>query len=192
MMKWMIVLVLSSWLSIGCRRPTETTLDRKESESIAEAGDRLSISSEDPNIRSILDQIVSIVLTSPDLKDSREFYGTTDDTRCALISNESYGIPWPEWYTPKLNGITFVRANEATDVEPVDRRLLGIRIDKLDLDDKTDENDFAIFGGPIQITLLNAGGDPDGVIVTGGASVYFRIEWEDRKPKLVYTGLLDA
>ena len=72
------------------------------------------------------------------------------------------------------------------------RRLLGIRIDKLEVDGKTDKNESSFFGGPVQITLLNAGGDPEDVTVVGGASVYFRIEWEEGKPKLVFTGLLDA
>jgi hypothetical protein len=191
-MNWTGVLAVSSLLVIGCQQPKETAVDGRQVGSIGDATDRSDTSTEDAELRSIFDQIVSIVLTSPDLKDSREFYGTADDTRCALVSNQQYGMPWPEWYAPEVNGITFVRADEGTVVQPSNRRLLGIRIDKLELHVRPKEDDFTLFDGPVQITLLNAGGDPEGVIVMGGASVYFRIEWEGGKPKLVCTGLLDA
>ena len=125
------------------------------------------------------------------MKHSREFYGGGDDTRCALVTNASYGIPWPEWYTPRIDAIAFVRAKEGEAIEPSNRRLLGIRIDKFDLSSTTNEDAVPLFSGSIQITLLNAGGDPEGVIVQGGASVYFRIEWENGEPQLVFTGLLD-
>lgn len=190
-MNWSVIFVASCLLVVGCRQPNETGVDRKRLDSVAGAVDQ-SIDTEDATVCAVFDQIVSIVLTSPGLKGSREFYGTADDTRCALVSNEHYGIPWPEWYAPEMTGITFVRADEGTAVEPSNRRLLGIRIDKLELDGKTEENGSPFFGGPVQITLLNAGGDPEGVIVIGGASVYFRIAWEDGEPKLVYSGLLDS
>ena len=191
-MKWTVVLAVSSMLIIGCQQPKETAVDGRPVGSLADATDRPDASTEDAELRSILDQIVSVILTSPDLKHSREFYGTADDTRCALVSNQHYGMPWPEWYAPEVNGTTFVRADEGTAVEPSNRRLLGIRIDKLELHDRTKVDDLALFDGPVQITLLNAGGDPEGAIIMGGASVYFHIEWKDGKPKLVYTGLLDA
>lgn len=53
---------------------------QKESPSIGDAAESTSLGREYPQVRSILDQIVATVLTSPDLKDSREFYGTADDT----------------------------------------------------------------------------------------------------------------
>lgn len=191
MKTWLVAISIGTLLVTGCRRPCEPTIDQQETASVLDEVDDSSVDGEDSNIRSILDQIVSIVLTLPDLKDSREFYGTPEDTRCALVSNEHHGIPWPEWYTPKMEGVEFAQADEGSEVEPSNRRLLGIRIDKLSLEDKTGKDTFTLLTGPVQVTLLNAGGDPDGSMVIGGAMVYFRIEWEDGKPKLVYAGLLD-
>ena len=91
-----IALALYVTIVCGCGRTNERLREQTESASATPSTtDGSLISREDPDLRSILDQIVTIVLKSPDLPNSRESYGTVGDSRCALVSDGTYGIPWP-------------------------------------------------------------------------------------------------
>jgi hypothetical protein len=126
-----------------------------------------------PAVRSdkeqILDAIVRDVLESDFVKDVRADYGTPGDKRVALVSNATYGIPWPEDYRPVVpEGYEMRRAAEGGGGAEDQPRMLGIRIDKLDLGQK----EPGLFRESIEITLMNAGGTKNGGIM-GGCSVYY-------------------
>ncbi len=117
----------------------------------------------------ILDALVRDVLVSDFLNDIRADYGTPGNKQVALVLNGDYGVPWPDDYQPLLPaGYEVRRVVEGTGVREDQPRLLGIRIDKLDLDQKATE----LYREPIRITLLNAGGTKNGNIA-GGCSVYY-------------------
>lgn len=117
----------------------------------------------------ILDALVQDVLVSHFLNDIRAGYGTPGDKQIALVSNSHSGVPWPEDYQPLVPaGYEVRRVTEGTGIREDQPHMLGIRIDKLDLDQKATE----LYREPIQITLLNAGGTKNGN-VAGGCSVYY-------------------
>jgi hypothetical protein len=119
----------------------------------------------------ILREVIRDVLANPQLEPTRQFYGTTGDRRLALVSNPSYGIPWPVDFDPQVPGCTVVRTTEAAEENQPKSRLLGIRLDWFDLGKKANP----LFDGPVHITILNAGGSgATGVVVVGGCSVCYQ------------------
>jgi hypothetical protein len=87
----------------------------------------------------------------------------------ALVSNAKFGVPWPENYRPVVpEGYRVSRAAEGADAGQDQPRMLGIRIDKLDLGQK----EAGLFREPIEVTVMNAGGTQNGDII-GGCSVYY-------------------
>ncbi len=117
----------------------------------------------------ILDALVRDVLVNDFLNDIRADYGTPGNKQVALVSNGDYGVPWPEDYQPLVPaGYEVRRVAEGTGVREDQPRMLGIRIDRLDLDQKETE----LYREPIQITILNAGGTKNGD-VAGGCSIYY-------------------
>jgi hypothetical protein len=106
------------------------------------------------DVKEILQAIVTDVLTNPDLKSTREFYGTKKDKTFTLVDNTDLG--WPKEFKPDTHGYKLI------DV-PVDpfvrqRRVLGLRVDKFDLKQKKSD----LFDAPIVISLFNAGGSANG------------------------------
>ena len=117
----------------------------------------------------VLDAIVRDVLESDFLKDVRASYGTPGDRRVALVSNASYGIPWPQDYRPVApEGYEVRRVAEGAAGAEDQPRMLGIRIDKFDVG----QREAGLFRESIEITVMNAGGWKNGDIV-GGCSVYY-------------------
>jgi len=153
--------LLLAGLLAGCGRP-----------SVAPTAAPKSASEPAPAVRSdkeqVLDAIVRHVLESDFLKDLRADYGTPGDKRVALVANTDNGVPWPKDYQPAaLKGYEVLRVAEiggAAD-QP---RMLGIRIDKLDLSQKETE----LFREPIVISVMNAGGRKNGD-TSLGCSVYY-------------------
>ena len=134
----------------------------------------------------ILDQVLNDVLTNPRLADSREFYGTPSDQQIALVTSSHYGVAWPESYVPAVEGYSVHRVFEGTAAanQPP---MLGVRIDKLNLEQK----ESGIFDAPIEITLLNAGGPRNGAIIAGGCSVRYAPKREEGGWVVEYSGALD-
>lgn len=117
----------------------------------------------------ILDSVLLDILNNPELNDTREFYGTAEDRRIALVTNRDSGFPWPAEYQPILPGWTVSRVEEGAKRNPDQQRLLGVRLDKFaEQEEKKDQ----LFEAPIEVTILNAGGSKNGAVI-GGCSVYF-------------------
>ncbi len=141
----------------------------------------------------VLDQILAFVTKSPELESTREFYGDRLGNRIALVNSQHHGVVWPSDYSPKLPGIEVVFANEGIPVPPLDRQLLGVRIDKLNLkqSDRV-EDQIGLNLSPIEITLVNAGGSYDkDVAIIGGAHVCFVLDWKRLPPTIVLSGVID-
>ena len=138
--------------------------------------------------QAILDAVVRDILVNPAHKSSRDFYGTPENSDLALVSNDNYGVPWPTAYRPDISGYKFSRIAEGRQSGSRRRRLLGLRIDKFNLEQKTGD----IFDYPIEVTILNAGGDPDGVIHIGGCTVYYMPRATNGTWTVEYRGAFDA
>jgi hypothetical protein len=136
----------------------------------------------------ILDAVLRDVMSNPDLKDERESYGVPGDKHVGLVSNPEYGVLWPKNYSPRLEGFTFHRVredevDEASDEKP---KMLGVRIDKLDLQ----QRQSGLMNTPIKITILNGGGTKDGII-QGGCSVYYIPKQKGDSWVVEFSGALD-
>ena len=117
----------------------------------------------------ILDAVPRDVLENPDLKSTREDYGTSGDRRVALVSNRGVGLPWPADYRPALSGWAVSRVDEGVDRDADQPRLLGVRIDCYY---EKDQERAEMFRWPIVVTVLNAGGGRNGAVI-GGCIVGF-------------------
>jgi hypothetical protein len=115
-------------------------------------------------VKEVLQGVITDVLTNPDLKSTRDFYGTAKDKTFTLVDNEKKS--WPREFYPETKGYTLVKVNN--DPFANSRRVLGIRLDKFDLKQK--KVDF--FNAPIEVCLFNAGGSANGAVI-GGCTVYY-------------------
>lgn len=132
----------------------------------------------------IYDAVLRHALMDPVLEDSREFYGNPKSNQFVLVGG-IYGISWPESYTPAAEGYKQTRI---ADIDPHGPRLLGVRLDKFDLEYKS-KSEFRMFGGQIEITLFIAGGNTGGHI--GGCSVYYDAHRDGEKWAVEYIGAND-
>jgi hypothetical protein len=115
-------------------------------------------------VKEILQAIVTDVLTDPDLKSTREFYGTAREKTLALVDEGDVG--WPKEFRPETHGYKLVEVRRDPFVNQ--RRVLGIRIDKFDLAQKK----AYLMNSPIHICIFNAGGSANGSVI-GGCSVFY-------------------
>jgi hypothetical protein len=155
----MRILLVSAVLAlfVGCqeRAIEPAPVDQKASENVVRPDNEL-----------VLDAILALVLHDEAFKGEREFYGTLGDKQLALVTYSNYGVPWPANYQPAIEGYSVQRVTDPKG--GADKtRLLGVRIDKFDLDQK--ESGFR--NSPIEICILNAGGSKNGAVI-GGCSVY--------------------
>lgn len=158
----LLVLMLVASLAVGCARSARTPA--------AAPGPSVATSQSSRSDRDqILDALVRDVLVNDFLNDIRADYGTSGNKQVALVSSGRYGIPWPEDYRPRAPaGYEVRRVVEGTGGREDQPRMLGVRIDRFDLNQKGTE----LYREPIQVTLLNAGGTKNGA-VAGGCSVYY-------------------
>jgi hypothetical protein len=129
-------------------------------------------------VSEILQAVITDVLTNPDLKGTREFYGTREDKTLALVDTDKVG--WPEGFKPKTAGYRHVEVRHVRFVNQ--NRILGLRLDKFDLGQKKAE----LFDTPIQVCLFNANG---GAI--DGCLVYYMPKPVGKHWTVECTGLLD-
>jgi hypothetical protein len=153
----------------------------------------------DPN--ELLKQVVVDLLTNPDLKSAREFYGTPGDKDIALRTDSP--IAWPADWRPKVPGydIRFrPAANRLLDfiywhvpwgveiysyIKLKTPRLLGVSLNKLHLDVQRDHDD------QICVSLFNIGGDGGKTPVIGACIVYYKLKRDQRKWSVEFAGCLD-
>jgi hypothetical protein len=133
-------------------------------------------------VKQILQAVVTDVLTNPDLKGTREFYGTEKDKTVALIDGDTLG--WPKEFNPVTKGYTLVQPSR--DPFANQRRIMAIRIDKFDLKQLNN----ALWNSPIEVCVFNGGGNANGAVI-GGCSVYYEVKKVGKRWTVSYTGLLD-
>ena len=114
--------------------------------------------------KQILQAIITDVLTNPDFKKSRHFYGTEKDKTLAPIYLEKWG--WPKEFKPEIHGYSVIPMPQ--DPFSKQNRVLGIRIDKFDLKQKK----TSLFDTPIEVSLSNVGGSDNGAVI-GGLLIHY-------------------
>jgi hypothetical protein len=124
---------------------------------------RIYIGEEEQAIRAqalaeIVPVLVAAVLKNPQLKTMRDYYGSPDDKRFALLTGN--GLTLPEKFGPNVAGYQLVPA------EAKGNRLLGIRLDQYE--EATDKT-----GPLVTVTLVNAGGTANGPAI-GGCTIRYR------------------
>jgi hypothetical protein len=134
------------------------------------------------DVKQILQAIITDVLTNPRLKGTREFYGTASDRTLALEDGDKLG--WPKDFKPETYGHTLVEVRPDPFVNR--RRVLGIRLDKFELNQKKSDK----LGSPIEVCVSNAGGDQNGAVI-GGCSVYYTPKRRGLRWIVEFDGLLD-
>ncbi|MCI0638799.1 MAG: hypothetical protein L0Y72_09840 [Gemmataceae bacterium] len=132
----------------------------------------------------ILQATVNAVLTDPELKRDREFYGTPGDTRFALVDGQTFA--WPKWFNPSVTGFEVDRSLSTTKCTAFKPRLLGIRLDKFDLTQKKAGH----FDAPIEVVIFNAGGSANGGVI-GGNRVYYLPRKMGKKWVAEFAGSID-
>lgn len=115
----------------------------------------------------ILDAVLKDVLTNPELKDTRAFYGTEGRDVVALVTTPGYGVPWPTGYKPMVSGWTFRRVDGSEERDYDTLRLLGIRIESVG-----DE-------GIVMVSIFSAGGSSNGAVIGGCFATYRTSHVED-------------
>ncbi len=121
-------------------------------------------------VKDILQALVTDVLTSPELKNLREFYsqvaGKREDKTLNLLDGDKVG--WPRRFSPTSHGWKLVQGEPDPFVG--DRRLIAIRLDKFDLK----QTKVGEFDTPIELRLFNTG-------AFGGCSLYYRPKREGKR-----------
>lgn len=198
-MRWSLTVVLAACCSfIACSRakPPTSAVPQADAPTADLLADPIV---HDPKRKAIFDAVLHHALTDPRLADSRNFYGTPGDRKFALVTNTHYGVPWPDWYIPAVEDFECTRALEGSVTDAMQPRLLGIRLNKFNTDDRTgaDTEDqaeaelFSLPDGEIAITLLNAGGNAGGVAIRGGCTVYYDVERDGDEWIVKYIGAID-
>jgi hypothetical protein len=108
--------------------------------------------------RQILQAVVESVLTDPDLKTTRDFYGTPKEGKFALDDGQ---IPWPKDLRPMVAGYTQVQRPPECRFGP-QNRLMGVRLDQFGWDGKKAIKEFSI-----DVAISNVGGSTNGAVIGG-------------------------
>ncbi len=158
-------------------------------------------SDDQPDPCRLLEQVVSDVLTNPDLEGAREFYGTAGDKRVALVKESP--LAWPKDWQPSVAGYDIQYCSEHTPVEDfvywylpggprivglarsARPRLLAIRLEKLNLQPDREYDD------QISVCVFNIGGPGEPPVIGGGCFVYYRITRREGKWLAQYAGHFD-
>jgi len=109
-------------------------------------------------IEAILPELITDILNNPNLKTTRELYGSPNDKRFALVNSDAW--TWPKDFQPGIPDY------EMVPPERMGKRLLGIRVDQY-LDPGKEDVRPAI-----TVTLVNAGGSANGAVIGGGTIRY--------------------
>jgi len=107
-------------------------------------------------LQEMLPALVADILKNPRLKSTRDFYGSPNDKRLALVNSSAF--PWP------VDFWLDVGDHQLSKAERKGKRLLGIRIDA--------SQNVANDKHAITLTLLNVGGTENGAVPGGGTIHY--------------------
>jgi hypothetical protein len=154
-----------------------------------------------PDPKQLLQEVILDLLTNPNLKSAREFYGTPGDKALALQTDSP--VAWPKGWHPKIPGydirfqseknwlLDFVYWHAPYGVEIYSYihrrmpRLLGVSLDTRNLDPGRKYDD------QICVTLFNIGGYGGESPVIGGCIVYYNLKREKGKWVVQYAGSFD-
>ncbi len=134
-------------------------------------------------VQQLLQAIVEDVLTNPELKDTRAFYGTPEDKQFALVDGAT--VAWPEWFEPSAPGYKIHR-DGSRRLCFFERRLLGISLHKFSLKEKKAGPENA----PIEVVVSNAGGSANGAVI-GGCTVSYAPRREGNRWVVEFHGAID-
>lgn len=156
--------------------------------SLASAGENPVV---DGKASQILSTVVRHVLCDEKNSSARDFYGTKGDTIVILVDGD---VRWSAGFAPKVEGFKFLleQSQGTRFSDKLDRRL-AIRLDHCDLDGpQKAKGELGIFGekSPIQITIMNGGGQQNGAVI-GGQSTWYSITKKNGKWGAEFVGLLD-
>jgi hypothetical protein len=140
--------------------------------------------SSDEKTMAILQAVLKDVLTNPELKHTRDFYGTAEDRTLTLDNGGKLG--WPKRFQPETHGFGLVTVQ--LDPFKDQRRVLGISISKFDLNHK--ESPGKLFDTPIEVEIYNAGGSANGGVI-GGCTVYYKVKRLHNRWTVEWYGVLD-
>jgi hypothetical protein len=102
--------------------------------------------------REVLQAVLTHVLTDPQLKQTRAFYGSAKGKAFALVAGE---LSWPKGFQPVTHGYTLLKLPLDPFEHP--RHVLGITLQKFDLR-APNADDQLQPDGPILVTIRNVGG----------------------------------
>lgn len=125
-------------------------------------------------INDLLQQCLQHLLTDADFKRERDFYGTPGSTEVVLLSNSQ--TEWPSDFQPQVKGFT-LSFDQPKSVEYDGNRILGIRLEKLDVTAPASGLIDSIFESKITLVLSNVGGTKNGAVV-GGCITKFTVTRE--------------
>ncbi len=139
---------------------------------------------DEEDVKQILQAVIESVLTDPEIKDFRDFYGVPGDNKFALVSGRHFD--WPKKFRPAIAGMIQEQSTDSNRCPGFRPRLMGIRIDGLDLK--------ALKAGAkevdVGIAVENVGGAfPNGVI--GGGRVSFVAHRDGTQWKAKWTQIED-
>ena len=136
-------------------------------------------------MESLLDAILTDVLTNESAKTLTDFYGTPGEKDIVLV-NTTGSVPWPQSYAPtNIAGWHVIPDKQYTrptihQSHTVNRKL-GIRIDCLRVIPAALESQSGhLLSGPITVTMFNCGGSKNGGVI-GGAFFYYSAKVKDGK-----------
>ena len=128
----------------------------------------------------VLDAVLADILKNPEHKDYLASYGERGTRRVALATDSpGIHVPWPPDYQPNIPEYDIQFVSEQRERKRDDDRLMGIRLEGLDLSKRYSS---AVFARPpnVHVTVFNIGGDGGGGIrIIGGTTVSYVAERAD-------------
>lgn len=145
----------------------------------------------DAKTSEILTSVVRHVLCDEKNSSARDFYGTKADK---IVILDDGTARWPAGFVPKVEGFKFLLGQpKGTLFSDKHDRRLAIRLDRCDLAaPQKAETELGILGEkcPIQITIINGGGQKNGAVI-GGQSTWYTITNKNGEWGAKFVGLLD-
>jgi|GEM_PF-7080235 len=123
-------------------------------------------------------------LTSPELANTREFYGPPGDPTVVLVDDGD--VSWPAGLRLQLDGFR-LKFGPANNVPSDQDHVLGIHLSKLDVAGPPRR---IIWDGNIQLTMSNVGGGRNGMVI-GSSMIWYVVTPVDGWVEVSFGGSLD-